>query len=114
MAFFFGGRLPEFLAREELAPGVVRGILVSYRLEGGLKGASSTGAGTTSSCGGSGMEPWTGVSLGALRRLDGDKDLAPQVFAMAISKKVARGAHAAWAQMGVRWKCALVWLLFGT
>ena len=60
------------------------------------------------------MEPWTGVSLGALRRLDGDKDLAPQVFAMAISKKVARGAHAAWAQMGVRWKCALVWLLFGT
>ena len=54
------------------------------------------------------------VSLGALKRLDGDEDLAPRVFAMAISEKVAGGACTAWAQMGVRWKGALVWLLFGT
>ena len=33
------------------------------------------------------------VSLGGLRRLDGDEDLAPRVFAMAISEKVARGAR---------------------
>ena len=61
------------MAQEELAPGVVGGLLVSYRLEGGLKGASSTGGGTTSGCGGSGMETlWTGVFLRSLRRLDGD------------------------------------------
>ena len=29
LAFFFGGWLPDFLAREELAPGVVGGLLVS-------------------------------------------------------------------------------------
>ena len=58
-------------------------------------GASSTGGGTTSGCGGSGMEPWIWVSLGTLRRLEGDEDLAPRVFAMAISKKVAGGARAA-------------------
>ena len=28
LAFFFGGWLPDFLAREELAPGVVGGFLV--------------------------------------------------------------------------------------
>ena len=38
------------------------------------------------------MEPWTGVSLRILRRLDGDEDLAPRVLAMAISEKVAGGA----------------------
>ena len=37
------------------------------------------------------------VSLGALRRLEGDEDLAPRVFAMAISEKVAGGARATWA-----------------
>ena len=57
MAFFFGGRLLDFLASEELALSVVGGLRVSYRLERGLKGASSTGGGTTSGCGGSGMEP---------------------------------------------------------
>ena len=77
-------------------------------------GAPSTGGGTTSGRGGSGVEPWIGVSLGTLRRLDGDEDLAPRIFAMAILDKVVRGAHAALAQMGVRWKGALVWLLFGT
>ena len=46
------------------------------------------------------MEPWTKVSLGALKRLDGDEDLAPRIFAMAILDKVVRGAHAALAQMG--------------
>ena len=102
------------MAREELAPGVVGGLLVSYRLEGRLKDASSIGGGTTSGCGSLGMEPWTKVSLGALKRLDGDEDLAPRIFAMAILDKVVRGAHAALAQMGVRWKGALVWLLFGT
>ena len=43
------------------------------------------------------MMPWTEVSLGTIRRLDGDEDIAPRVLAMAISEKVA-----------------LVWLLFGT
>ena len=60
------------------------------------------------------MTPWIGVSLGTLRRLDGDEDITPRVLAMAISEKVAGGVCAAWAQMGVRWKVALVWLLFGT
>ena len=60
------------------------------------------------------MTPWIGVSLGTLRRLDGDEDLVPRFFSMAISKKVTEGARAAWVQMGVRWKVALVWLLFGT
>ena len=93
---------------------MVGGLLVSCRLVGELKGASSTGVGTTSGCGDSGMEPCTGVSLTALRQLEGDEDLAPMVFAMAISEKVARGARMAWTQMGVRWKGALAWLLFRT
>ena len=38
LAFFLGGWLIDFLAREELAPGVVGGLLVSYRLRGGLGG----------------------------------------------------------------------------
>ena len=54
------------------------------------------------------------VSLGALRRLEGNEDLAHWVFAMAILKKGVGGTRTAWAQMGVRWKVALVWLLFGT
>ena len=56
-------------------------------------GASSTGGGTTRGRGGSDMEPWTGVSLGILKRVDGDEDLAPQVLAMVVSEKTARGAH---------------------
>ena len=76
------------------------GLLVSYRLEGGLKGASATRGGTTSGYGGSGIAPWTGVSLGTLRRLEGDEDLAPRVFAMAISEKVVGGARAAWLRWG--------------
>ena len=56
-------------------------------------GASSTGGGTTSGRGDSDMEAWTGVSLGTLRRVDGDEDLAPRVLAMSISEKVAGGAR---------------------
>ena len=55
-------------------------------------GASSTGGGTTSGRGGSGMAAWTWLSLGILRRVDGDEDLAPRVLAMAILEKVVRGA----------------------
>ena len=55
-------------------------------------GAPSTGGGSTSGRGGSGVEPWIGVYLGTRRRLDGDEDLAPRVLAMALSEKVAGGA----------------------
>ena len=56
-------------------------------------GASSTGGGTTSGRGDSDMAAWTGVSLGTLRRVDGDEDLAPLVLAMAVSEKMVRGAR---------------------
>ena len=56
-------------------------------------GASSTEGGTTRGRGSSEAEPWTGVSLGILRRVDGDKDLAPQVLAMAVSVKTVEGAR---------------------
>ena len=39
------------------------------------------------------MAPWTEVSLGILRQVDGDEDLAHRVLAMAISEKVAGGAR---------------------
>ena len=93
---------------------MVGGLIVSYRLVGEVRGASSTNGGMASSCESSVMELCTGVSLGALRRLEGDEDLAPQAFAMADSKKVARGVRAAWAQMGVLWKGVLAWVLFRT
>ena len=38
------------------------------------------------------MAPWTRVSLGTLKRLEGDEDLAPRVLAIAISEKVVGGA----------------------
>ena len=60
-------------------------------------GVSSTGGGTTRGREGSEVEPWTGVSLGILRRVDGDEDLAPRVLAMALSEKTGG--------------CALAWLL---
>ena len=50
------------------------------------------------------MEPCTRVSLGALRRLEGDEDLAPRVFAMVDSEEVVGDARATWAQIGVLWK----------
>ena len=92
------------MAREEPAPGVVGGLLVSCRLEGELKGASSTEGGMANGCEGSVMEPCTGASLGALGRPAGDEVLAPRGFAMADSEKVARGVRAAWGQMEVLWK----------
>ena len=87
---------------------MVGGLLVSYQLEGELKGAFSTESGTASGCGSS------GTSLGALGRLEGDEDLAPWVFSMADLEKVVGGARAAWAQMGVLWKGVLAWVLFRT
>ena len=39
------------------------------------------------------------LEQGSLRWLEGDEDIAPQVFAMAMSEKVAGGARVAWAQM---------------
>ena len=83
---------------------MVGGLLVSYHLEGELRGASSTEGGTTSGCEGSVMEPCTWATLDALGRLEGDEVLTPRVFAMADLEKVIRGAFAAWAQMGVLWK----------
>ena len=56
-------------------------------------GASSTGGGITSGRGDSDMAAWTRLSLGILKRVDGDEDLAPRVLAMAILEKVAGGAH---------------------
>ena len=56
-------------------------------------GASSTGGGTIGGCGGSGMVAWTGLSLGILKRVNGNEDLAPLVLAMAISEKVVGGAR---------------------
>ena len=56
-------------------------------------GASSIGGGTIGGCGGSGVAAWTRLSLGTLRQDDGDEDLAPRVFAMAVSEKAAGGAR---------------------
>ena len=77
---------------DELSPAMVSDLLVLYRLGGGLMGASSTGDGTTRGHGGLEVEPWTDVSLGILRHVDGDEDLAPRVLAMVVSKKTAGGA----------------------
>ena len=96
------------MAREELAPSVVGGLLVSYRLKGELKASPSTEDGTASGCGGS------GASLGALGRLEGDEDLAPRVFAMANSKKVVGGARWLELRWGSSGSGALTWLLFRT
>ena len=54
---------------------------------------SSTGGGTIHGRRGSDMEPWTGVSLGILKRVDGDEDLAPRVLAMVVSAKTTRDAR---------------------
>ena len=83
LAFFLGGRLADFLGWEELAPGVVGGLLVSYCLREGLGGAFFIEGGTTSGCEGSVMESCTGTTLGALLRAEGDGVLAPRVLAMA-------------------------------
>ena len=87
LAFFLGGWLVDFLAREELVPGVVGGLLVSYPLEGELRGAHSTESGMTSGYEGSVMEPCTGATLGALGWPEGDEVFLPRVFAMADSER---------------------------
>ena len=56
-------------------------------------GAFSTGGGTTRGRRGSDMEPWIGVSLGILRRVDGDEDLASRVLAMVVLEKTTGGAR---------------------
>ena len=79
-------------------------------------GASSTGGGTTSGRGGSGMAAWTGLSFGILRRVDGDEDLAPRVLAMAILEKPTRGARGLGSDRGGQTKgcsgLAPLWHLF--
>ena len=56
-------------------------------------GASSTKGGTTRGRGGSDVEPWIGVSLRILKRVDGDEDLVPRVIAMVVSEKTTGGAR---------------------
>ena len=91
LTFFLGGRLADFLAREELALGVVGGLLVSYHLRGGLGGAPSIEGGTAGGCEGSVMESCTGETLGALWQPKGDGVLPPRVLVMADSEKFERG-----------------------
>ena len=79
------------MGREELAFGVVGGLLVSYHLIGGVRGASSTEGGTTSVCEGSVMESCTSETLGALVRANGDGVLAPLFLAMTNLKKLEKG-----------------------
>ena len=76
------------MGRDELAPGVVGGLLVSYHLRGGLRGAPSTEGGMAGGCEGSVMESCTITTLGALLRVEGDGVLAPRVLAMADVKKL--------------------------
>ena len=56
-------------------------------------GASSTGGEMTRGRGGSEVEPWTGVSLGILRRVDGNEDLAPRVLAIEVLEKTVGGVR---------------------
>ena len=71
------------MGREELAPGVVGGLLISYHLRAGLGGAPSIEGGTKSGCEASVMESCTRTTFGALLRAEGDGVLAPRVVAMA-------------------------------
>ena len=79
------------MGREELALGVVGGLLVSFRLRGGLGGSPSTEGGMAGGYEGSVMESCTGETLGALLRADRDGFLAPLVLAMADVKKLEKG-----------------------
>ena len=96
------------------------GLLVSYRLRGGLDDATSTEGGMTGGYEGLVMESCKGETLGALVQADGDGVLAPLVLAMADVKKlekgVAGGAWGALLQTEVLWNPlgddALVWLNF--
>ena len=79
------------MGREELALGVVGGLLVSYHLRGGLGGASSTEGGIAGGYEGSVKESCTGETLGALVWVNGDVVLASLVLAMADMKKLEKG-----------------------
>ena len=76
-------------------------------------GTSSTGGGTTGGHGGSGVAAWTRLSLGILRRDDGDEDLAPRVLAM-VGQRSGRRCTQLGSGGEVRRRVALAWLLFGT
>ena len=56
-------------------------------------GASSIKGRTIGGHGGLGVAAWTGVSLGILKRDDGDEDLTPRVLAMVVSEKAVGGAR---------------------
>ena len=76
-------------------------------------GASSTGGGTTDGREGSGVASWTQLSLGTLRRDDGDEDLAPRVLAM-VGQRSGRRCMRLGSGEEVRRRVAMAWLLFGT
>ena len=78
------------MAREELVPGVVGGVLVSYCLKRELKGGASTESGTAGGCEGSVMESYTGTTLDALWQPEGDGVLVPRVLAMVDLEKFER------------------------
>ena len=59
------------------------------------------------------MAAWTLLSLGILKRDDGDEDLAPRVLAMAGQRSGRRCTRLGSGEE-VRRRVALVWLLFGT
>ena len=67
------------------------GLLVSYRLEGELRGTPFTEGGTASGCEGSIIESCTGETLGSLLWDDGDGVLDPLVLAMVDVKKLEKG-----------------------
>ena len=106
------------MAREDLAPRVVGGLLVSYHFEGELRGAPSTEGGTASGCEGSVMEPCIWATISALWRPEGNRVLAHRVLAMVDSERFERGWPKVRARLGLRWRSsrngALAWLLFRT
>ena len=106
------------MGQDELAPGVVGGLLVSYHLREELRGPYSTERGTTSGCEGSIMESYTGTTLGALWRPKGDEVLAPRVLAMAYLEKVEREWPEVRVGLGFKRRSsgngALAWLNFRT
>ena len=106
------------MAREELAPSVVGGLLVSYCLEGELRGTPSTEGRMASGYEGSIMEPCTRATVGTLGRPEGDEVLAPRVFSMANLERFERGWSEVRVQLGLKWRFSgngvLAWLLFRT
>ena len=106
------------MAREELAPGVVGGLLVSYRLEREFRGVSSTEGGMASGYEGLVMDPCIGATLNGLGQLEEDEVLTPRAFSMANSKMFERRWLEVHERLGLRQRSsgngALAWLLFRT